>query len=102
MTSTRRHYKGKNGRYLIFGKSYKKLVGTREQVGKRIAYKTDGSPGLKFEDIKKNNHGKWVSKKLSRLAIKDNRSGVTTIRRQKARKKKREKMYNKKKTKKRI
>ena len=70
-----RHKKGKNGLYTIKGKAYKMLKGSRAQVGHKIAYKTNGNPGLKFEDLKQNKHGRWVSKKMSKLAKKNNRLG---------------------------
>jgi len=52
--------KGENGMYNVNGKSFKLLIGSRQQVGHGTAYKTSGQKTRK--DIMQNKHGKWVSK----------------------------------------
>ena len=52
--------KGEDGLYHVNGKSFKFLIGSRQQVGHGTAYKTSGQKTRK--DIMQNKHGKWVSK----------------------------------------
>tara|TARA_B100001142_G_C14167552_1_gene590906 strand:- start:559 stop:903 length:345 start_codon:yes stop_codon:yes gene_type:complete len=58
---TKRHDKGKDGKYHIKGKTYKILRGSRTQVWNGTAYKTDGTPGLQKKDLYKNDRGRIVS-----------------------------------------
>lgn len=59
--------KGKDGRYHVHGKSYKYLVGKRQQVANGTAYKTTyGKDALFKKDILKNKWGRYVSAKKSR------------------------------------
>ena len=44
-----KHYKKADGLYYIKGKTYKKLKGTRREVGNKTAYKTSG--GLTLKDL---------------------------------------------------
>ena len=60
---TKRHCKGPDGKFNIKGKKYEMLIGSRAQVHHHTAYKTTG--GLKHCDLKKNKHGKIVSKRKS-------------------------------------
>ena len=52
-------YSKVNGMYLINGKSYEMLVGSRAQVYHETAYKTSG--GLKKTDLLQNKYGRIVS-----------------------------------------
>jgi hypothetical protein len=52
--------KDENGYYVIDGKKYKELIGTRAKVWHGTAYKTSG--GLLKSDLVKNKHGDIVSK----------------------------------------
>ena len=52
--------KGSDGKYHISGMVFEILIGSRAQVHHGTAYKTAG--GLKRKDLKKNKHGKIVSK----------------------------------------
>ena len=52
--------KGENGMYNVKGKSFKLLIGSRQQVGHGTAYKTSGQ--LTRSDLIQNKHGEWVSK----------------------------------------
>ena len=63
--------KDSQGNYVINGKKYEMLIGSRAQVAHGTAYKTTG--GLTSKDIKKNKHGRYVSVALSSRAKKDNR-----------------------------
>ena len=59
--------KGKDGRYHVNGKSYKYLVGKRQQVANGTAYKTTyGKDALFKRDIIKNKWGRYVSAKKSK------------------------------------
>lgn len=53
--------KNKNGKYDIFGKTYDKLFGLRDDVWSGKSYKTSG--GLTKNDLMLNGHGKIVSKR---------------------------------------
>jgi len=63
--------KGENGMYNVNGKSFKFLIGSRQQVGHGTAYKTSGQKTRK--DIMQNKHGKWVSKCKHMSAKKEKR-----------------------------
>jgi hypothetical protein len=52
--------KDEKGRYVINGKTYKLLIGSRAQVWHETAYKTSG--GLLISDLIQNKHGDIVSK----------------------------------------
>lgn len=62
-----RVFRSSNGFYVIGGKKYSKLIGTREEVLAGIAYKTKG--GLLEKDIlvseNRNEKGKLVSRRMS-------------------------------------
>ena len=62
---TKRHERRGDGFYHINGKKYKMIRGSRAQVMHGTAYKTDGTPGLKKEDLKYNDSGKIVSRRKS-------------------------------------
>lgn len=64
-------YKKSNGNYLIHGKSYKILTGSRAQVHHGTAYKTSG--GLTKSDLFENKHGRFVSKKKHVTATREKR-----------------------------
>lgn len=55
--------KGSDGKYHISGMVFEILIGSRAQVHHGTAYKTSG--GLKKKDLKKNKHGKIVSRAKS-------------------------------------
>ena len=55
--------KGSDGKYHINGMVFELLIGSRAQVHHGTAYKTTG--GLKKKDLKKNKHGKIVSRRKS-------------------------------------
>lgn len=62
----RRIKRGSDGKYHVNGKSFKQLVGSRQQVAHGTAYKTTyGKDALKIGDIKKNKWGRYVSRKKS-------------------------------------
>jgi len=67
----KRPVKNEEGLYVIKGKKYQILIGSRAQVYNESAYKTSGN--LKKEDLFKNKHGRYVSKKKHFTAKKDNR-----------------------------
>ena len=60
---TKRIQKAADGKYHVSGSTYQMLVGSRAQVWHGTAYKTSG--GLKKKDLKKNKHGKIVSRAKS-------------------------------------
>ena len=63
-----------DGLYHIKGQKYKMLIGSKAQVFHGTAYKTAG--GLTKTGVKKSkSSGKYVSKKASERAKKDNRLG---------------------------
>jgi DVNP family len=66
-----RYTKTSSGKYLIQGKSYEKLEGSRAQVYHGTAYKTSG--GLKKSDIIMNKNGRIVSKSKHTTAKKERR-----------------------------
>jgi hypothetical protein len=66
-----RYTKSASGKYVIQGKSYEKLEGSRAQVYHETAYKTSG--GLKKSDIMMNKNGRIVSKSKHHTAKKERR-----------------------------
>ena len=66
-----RYTKSPNGKYMIHGKSYELLCGTRAQVWHGTAYKTSG--GLKKAHLMQNKSGRIVSEKKHNSAKRDNR-----------------------------
>lgn len=69
----KRHHKEKDGMYHIHGKKYQILRGSRAQVWHGTAYKTDGTPGLKKDDLHMNKHGRIVSKRKHNTAKREKR-----------------------------
>ena len=61
---------GKDGKYYIKGKYYELIRGSRAQVMHGTAHETTG--GLTKTDLKKNKHGRIVSRKMSVKAGKEN------------------------------
>mgnify|MGYP003962766209 CR=1 FL=1 len=59
----KRAHKSDDGMYHVKGKKFPMLVGSRAQVMHETAFKTTG--GLEKKDLKKNKHGKIVSKAKS-------------------------------------
>lgn len=59
----KRAHKSDDGMYHIKGKKFQMLVGSRAQVMHETAYKTTG--GLTKKQLKKNKHGKIVSRAKS-------------------------------------
>ena len=55
-----RFTKSNNGKYVVSGKSFDDLIGTRAQVWHETAYKTSG--GLTKSDLFQNKAGRIVSK----------------------------------------
>ena len=68
-----RKKKHSDGMYHIHGKKYEQLRGSRAQVWHGTAYKTDGTPGLKKDDLLMNKWGRIVSKKKHNTAKKEKR-----------------------------
>lgn len=66
IASFKKNMRNKQGTYIIDGKEYKKIEGTRQEVWDGIAYKTTG--GIKKIDIISNKNGKLISKKKAILA----------------------------------
>jgi hypothetical protein len=60
-----------NGKYVVQGKSYEMLIGTRAQVWHGTAYKTSG--GLTKSDLLQNKNGRIVSRAKHATAKKENR-----------------------------
>ena len=60
-----------NGKYVVSGKSYETLIGTRAQVWHETSYKTSG--GLTKSDLFQNKAGRIVSKSKHNSAKKENR-----------------------------
>ena len=60
-----------NGKYVVHGKSFERLIGTRAQVWHGTAYKTTG--GLTKNDILQNKNGRIVSRAKHASAKKENR-----------------------------
>ena len=70
---TKKHMRQPDGMYHINGKKYPMLRGSRAQVWHGTAYKTDGTPGLKRENLMMNKHGRIVSKKKHKTAKNEKR-----------------------------
>ena len=68
-----RKKKHSDGKYHIHGKKYETLRGSRAQVWHGTAYKTDGTPGLKKDDLLMNKWGRIVSKRKHNTAKKEKR-----------------------------
>ncbi len=66
-----RYKKSPSGKYLIHGKSFEQLVGSRAQVMHGTAYKTTGD--LTVDKLTVNKSGRFVSKKKHITAKKENR-----------------------------
>jgi len=66
-----RYQKTSGGHYLIHGKKYEMLEGSRAQVWHGTAYKTSGE--LTKNDLIMNKHGRVVSKKKHHTAKKERR-----------------------------
>jgi hypothetical protein len=66
-----RYNKSASGKYLIKGKSFEMLVGSRAQVNNDTAYKTTGD--LVKSDLFYNKNGRIVSKKKHNTAKKEKR-----------------------------
>jgi hypothetical protein len=66
-----RYTKSAGGHYLIHGKKYEMLVGSRAQVYHGTAYKTSG--GLKKSELMQNKNGRMVSKAKHHTAKKERR-----------------------------
>ena len=64
-------YEKEDGMYVIRGKKYELLEGSRAQVMHGTAYKTSGE--LKKDDLMKNKEGRIVSKKKHMTAKKEKR-----------------------------
>ena len=69
----KRHRKGPDGMYHINGRKYVFIRGSRAQVWHGTAYKTDGSPGLKKENLIMNKHGRIVSRRKHATAKREKR-----------------------------
>lgn len=63
--------KNSKGVYVVHGKSYHILEGSRVQVFRGVAYKTSG--GLTKKNIYKNKRGRYVSLKKHKTAKKEKR-----------------------------
>lgn len=63
--------KNEKGVYVVHGKSYPILEGSRVQVYRGVAYKTSG--GLTKKNIYKNKRGRYVSLKKHKTAKKEKR-----------------------------
>lgn len=66
-----RFTKSNNGKYVVSGKSFDDLIGTRAQVWHETAYKTSG--GLTKSDLFQNKAGRIVSKAKHNSAKKEMR-----------------------------
>ena len=66
-----RYTKDAHGKYVIHGKKYEMLVGSRAQVHHGTAYKTSG--GLKHHEILQNKNGRMVSRLKHTTAKKERR-----------------------------
>jgi len=67
----KRPVRNERGMYMISGKSYKELFGSRSQVHNGTAYKTTG--GLTKKDLVMNKWGRVVSEKKHKTAKKEKR-----------------------------
>ena len=66
-----RFTRSSNGKYIVSGKSFDMLIGTRAQVWHGTAYKTTG--GLTKNDIMQNKNGRIVSRSKHASAKKERR-----------------------------
>ena len=66
-----RYTKSSDGQYMVGGKKFEKLEGSRAQVWHGTALKTSG--GLKKVDLHMNKHGRVVSKKKFETSRKEKR-----------------------------
>ena len=66
-----RYKKSASGQYIIQGKRYEMLFGSRAQVYHGTAYKTSG--GLKKNELMQNKNGRMVSKSKHNTAKKERR-----------------------------
>jgi hypothetical protein len=66
-----RYTKSANGKYIVSGKSFEMLIGTRAQVWHGTAYKTTG--GLTKSNILQNKNGRIVSRSKHASAKKEKR-----------------------------
>ena len=67
----KRPSRGDNGMYNVSGKSFKELIGSRQQVWHGTAYKTPG--GLIRSQLMMNKHGRIVSATKHKTAKKEKR-----------------------------
>lgn len=67
----KRLMKGEDGLYHKDGKTFKLLIGSRQQVGHGTAYKTSG--GITKSGLIQTKNGRWKSLKKHNSAKKDNR-----------------------------
>lgn len=67
----KRPVRGEDGMYVVSGKNYKELFGSRTQVWNGTAYKTTG--GLTHSDLMMNKWGRIVSEKKHKTAKKEKR-----------------------------
>jgi hypothetical protein len=66
-----KYSKNANGKYVIRGKTYEKLMGSRAEVWHETAYKTSGE--LTRHHLMQNKHGRIVSKAKHETAKKEKR-----------------------------
>ena len=66
-----RYTKNAHGHYVIKGKTYERLMGSRAEVWHGTAYKTSG--GLTKKDLMYTKRGRWVSRKKHMTAKKEKR-----------------------------
>ena len=66
-----KYSKNANGHYVINGKTYEKLMGSRAEVWHETAYKTSGE--LTKKNLFQNKHGRIVSKAKYETAKKEKR-----------------------------
>ena len=69
-----KYEKNSAGHYVIKGRTYELLVGSRAQVKHRTAYKTTG--GLTYEDLHQNKHGRIVSLSKHRTGLNKNKNNL--------------------------
>ena len=67
----KRPVRNEDGNYVVHGKTYKELFGSRAQVHNGTAYKTSG--GLTKKDLVMNKWGRIVSEKKHKTAKKEKR-----------------------------
>ena len=67
----KRHQRHEDGLYHIHGKTYKTLIGSRQQVWNRTVYKTEG--GLTHDHLLMNKWGRIVSRKKHGTAKREKR-----------------------------